>query len=129
MVLRFVSMFLLLFSLSYGKITSGYSDYMYRAYSIGGDSKSSEAIIKKSDAIYTVKVFSKKHINKNNSSLAGDFTVLILHVDNSTKQIKLSADYKNSDVVLRVFDNSSLVYETDPVFLDDNYINVAIELP
>lgn len=125
----------LLGTLCFGAINDTYSEYKYRVYSIGGDSTSSKAIFTQDKELYTALAFSQKNIDKDSTSTLGDFTIILLHVNDNTKQLKLSADYKNSEVVVKVyksdtlFDESTLVYETSTVYLDDNYINQTIQLP
>ena len=110
-------------------------EYNFRAYGVGGDTKSSQVVVNKNGDIYTVLAFSKKNISNEDTSILGDFTIILLHVENQTKQLKLSADYKNSDIVIKVyksnvvFDNTTLVYETGSIYLDKNYINQTIQLP
>lgn len=125
----------LLVTFSFGAISETYSDYKYRAYSIGGDSPSSRAIFTQDKDIYTAFAFSQKNIEQESTSTLGDFTIILLHVNDDTKQLKLSADYKNSEVIVKVYKNdtlfneSTLVYETSTIYLDENYINQTIQLP
>lgn len=125
----------LLGTLCFGAINDTYSDYKYRAYSIGGDSASSKTTFTQDKELYTALAFSQKNIDKDSTSTLGYFTIILLHVNGDTKQLKLSSDYKNSEVVVKVyksdtlFDKSTLVYETSTIYLDDNYINQTIQLP
>jgi len=123
---------LVMASFLYSSVIDTYTEYSFRAWGIGGNKSFSETTLTVNGEVYTAFAYSKKNISQKKASLSGDFTIIALHLNNKIKNIKLSSDYKNSEVVVKIyksnslFDESTLAYETSTIYLDEDYIDQTI---
>lgn len=109
--------------------------YEYRAYDIGGNSENSKVSIKIKEEVFTLLPFSNLDISSDKISLGGDFILLFISInDQKIKEpIKLSSDYKNQAIVLKVFksdkkfDESTFFLQSNEVYLDKDFKEIKIE--
>lgn len=105
-----------------------FDEYEHRAYSIGGDIESSKNTFNLSKKDYTFVSYSAKAMAQDKVSTSGEFFVLIGEINNQkVNQLKLSSDYKESYVVVKVFnskdifDETTLVATSSEIFIKDDY--------
>ncbi|WP_108064298.1 hypothetical protein [Poseidonibacter lekithochrous] len=109
--------------------------YEYRAYDVGGNSENSKVSANIKGEVLTLLPFSNLDITPEKISLSGDFILLFVSLNNREikEPIKLSSDYKNQNIVLKVFqsdkkfDESTLLLESKEIYLDSDFRKINIE--
>lgn len=97
--------------------------FEFRAYDVGGSDLTSQTKVMIKGKEYTLIPFSNLNLKVKDINLDGDFT-LVFPIVNGKKlePLKLASNYKNQVVKVKVFNEDSLILESEELYLENEVV-------